>query len=168
MGSVTYPTLEHVAMEARPYPAHLLDGCETGLCLFAAAFLGHNDAIHMAEAGMVVMCVDTNGERLSEMEALYPSSWTFLTHDAWKFAETWTHKTPWWDVVSVDTFTGDAMLRSLTSLSLWTSLARKAVTVTITHDALALLDAYALPDGWKTSTFERASGVYWLVLEKMA
>jgi hypothetical protein len=178
VGAVTYPTLEHVAMQARPYPAHLLEGCETGLCLFAAAFLGHNDAIHMAEAGLRVTCVDTDALRLHEMMSLYPSDWQFITADAWSFAhdqgaehrDTLTYR-HWaaapgipirWDVVSVDTFTGDAMQRSLESLPLWCSLARKAATVTHTDGA-----SYQTPAGWRSSLVERATGVNWLVLERM-
>ena len=33
-------------------------------------------------------------------------------------------------------------------------------------DALALLDVYAVPNGWKMSTHERSSDVSWLVLER--
>lgn len=165
MGVVTYPTLEHVAMEARPYPTHLLEGCETGLCLFAAAFLGHNDAIHFAEAGLQeVVCIDTDCERLKEMEALYPSgimgSFDFFCSDAWQYAERAQTEVPF-DVVSVDTFTGDVMRRSLDSLELWCDLAHKVVTVTYTPG-----EAYEVPDGWQESLYERATNVFWLVLER--
>lgn len=161
MGVVSYPTLEHVAMEARPYPAHLLDGCRTGLVLFAAAFLGHNDAIHMAEAGLTCMCVDVDADRVAEMRELYPASWSFLVADAWEWAATARDEDLLWDVVSADTFTGSAMERSLRSLDLWCSLARKVVTATITPGAM-----YQVPGGWKAMHYQRATGVYWLVLER--
>lgn len=162
MGAVTYPTLEHVAQEARPYPTHLLEGCETGLVLFAAAFLGHNDAIHMAEAGMDVMCVDIDRERLLEMEMLYPARWSFSSADAWDYANLWSRKGWQWDAVSVDTFTGDAMRRSLDSLELWCSLARRLVTVTITDDVLEVEKV----EGWTMSLYPRSDHVAWLVLTK--
>jgi len=162
MGNLTYPTLEHVAMQARPYPTHLLEGCETGLCLFAAAFLGHNDAVHLAEAGMHGFCVDVDGVRLAEMTQLYPPDWQWAVDDAWKFADAAYTLGETWDVVSCDTWTGDLMRRSLDSLELWCSLARKAVTVTLTVG-----QPYTLPEGWvDTQLFERATGVYWLVLTK--
>ena len=161
MGVLTYPTLEHVAMNARPYPAELLKGCETGLVLFAAAFLGHNDAIHFAEAGLRTTCIDVDGRRLIEMSALYPDDWLFLQWDAWKFADASYAKGMSWDVVSADTFSGDAMRRSLDSFELWCSLAHKVVTATYVAG-----EAYEVPDGWQGSLFERATNVYWLVLER--
>jgi hypothetical protein len=161
MGTVTYPSLEHVAQQARPYPTHVLEGCETGLVLFAAAFLGHNDAIHFAEAGIRTLCVDVDEERLREMEQLYPADWGFHANDAWEFARA-VEGYPVADVVSADPFTGDMMARVLSSLELWCSLARKAVVVGITLD---LTSAYATPTGWNASLFHRANDVYWLVLE---
>jgi hypothetical protein len=159
--TITYPTLEHVAMEARPYPSHLLEGCETGLVLFAAAFLGHNDAIHFAEAGLRTTCIDNDGTRLREMRALYPSEWNFFNYDAWEYARECSYDEVEWDAVSADTFTGSATRRSLDSLELWCSLARKLVTVTYTAG-----EAYEVPDGWKGELFERATNVYWLVLTR--
>lgn len=152
--------LEHIAQEARPYPADRLEGCETGLVLFAAAFLGHNDAIHFAEAGLQTTCVDIDGERLEEMAVIYPLTWDFLCDDAWEFAVSARDSGWQWDAVSVDTFTGSAMDQSLESLELWCSLARKLVTATITIDR-----RWRNPDGWRSSHFQRAGEVYWLVLE---
>jgi hypothetical protein len=159
---VTYPSLEHIAMQARPYPAHLLEGCETGLVLFAAAFLGHNDAIHFAEAEIEeVWCVDIDAMRLDEMCPLYPAHWSFRHADAWEYARIHSEVGSQYDVVSADTFTGPAMRRSLDSLDLWCSLARKVVTVTYTSG-----EAYEVPEGWRESLYERATNVYWLVLER--
>jgi hypothetical protein len=152
-------------MEARPYPTHLLEGCETGLVLFAAAFLGHNDAVHFAEAGIDTTCVDTDGERLEEMAQLYgaPSDvWSFHKADAWVFAENCWAFGDVYDAVSVDTFTGDAMHRSLASLGLWCSLARKFVTVTITDD----VESINVPEGWTSSPYPRSDHVSWPVLER--
>jgi hypothetical protein len=161
VGVVTYPTLEHVAMEARPYPAHVLEGCETGLVLFAAAFLGHNDAIHFAEAGIRTTCIDTDEVRLREMKALYPDTWTFLPVDAWTFAEAARDMDTMWDVVSLDPFTGDTMQRVLDDLQLWADLARKALIVGSTTLAVEY------PKGFRPSApTVRASSVYWLVLTR--
>lgn len=156
--TVLAPPLDKISAQARPYPAHLLNGCETGLCLFSAAFLGWNDAIHMARNDLDTTCVDIDTERLIEMSRLYPLNWTFLPEDAWEFAERVNLK---WDAVSVDTFTGAATERSLASLDLWCSLANKAVTVTLTDGA-----KYQVPPGWLAWTFPRSGIVHWLVLEK--
>jgi len=166
MGAVVnYRTLEHVAMQARPYPSELLEGCENGLCLFSAAFLGHNDAIWFAQAGMRSVCVDIDYDRLSQMNGLYPKDWVFVQADAWEFA-TWARalpSAPRWDAVSVDCFTGDTEDKVLRSLDLWCALARELVTVTIT---LEKTDAIIAPPGWRSSLFHRANNVYWLVLER--
>jgi hypothetical protein len=159
VGAVTYATLEHVAEQARPYPTHILESAETGLCLFAAGFLGHNDAIHFAEAGITTTCVDSDGVRLTEMEMIYPQKWAFVVADAWEFARAAVGSR--WDVVSCDTWTGDLMYRSLQTIPLWCSLAAKAVTLTLTLGA-----EYPVSHGWRDSLYERAPGVYWLVLER--
>ncbi len=156
--TVLAPPLDKISAVARPYPAHLLNGCETGLCLFSAAFLGHNDAIHFARQEITTTCVDTDASRLLEMRDLYPDGWKFVVANAWKFAEQTRLR---WDAISVDTFTGDVMERSLASLELWCSLARKVVTVTLTEGA-----QYETPSGWLAWTFPRSGVVSWLVLEK--
>ena len=162
MSRITYPSLEHVAMEKRPYPAELLAGCESGLCLFAAAFLGHNDVIHFAEAGIPdVTLVDVDGERLREMNELYRDKrWQFIEADAFGFARASRILGTKWDAVSVDTFTGSALERSLGDLEQWTSIARRFVTVTATRDA-----SYRVPRGWRSSIHWRSTDAYWLVLE---
>lgn len=162
MDAVTYKTLEYVAMSARPYPTHLLTGCETGLVLFAAAFLGHNDAIHFAEAGLEGTCCDIDAERLEEMKRLYPDNWTFVAGDAWELAQEAADADLQWDVVSVDTFTGEATDRSLSSLDLWCRLARRVVTATIT-DEVSVID---VPGGWTLSLYPRSDTVSWLVLSR--
>ena len=86
------------------YPINLLSECSTGLCLFGAGFYGANDAIHMYNAGVrAVQVVDTDGEKLSVMEGIYPPTWVFDTNDVtvWvpKIANA---KVITWDIVSVD------------------------------------------------------------------
>lgn len=160
MSTIHYPTLEHVAMEARPYPTQHLKNCETGLVLFSSAFLGHNDAIHFAEAGIRTTCVDTDGERLAEMKALYPDDWTFVQEDAWTFAqETWD----FWDVVSLDPFTGDTMDKVMADLPLWATLARMVLIVGSTR----LLKNSEVPDRWiPQAPVVRAHNVFWLAMTK--
>ena len=152
--------LEAVWREATPYPAHLLDGCENGLCLFAARFYGINDAIHMARAGMEIGLVDTSA-RVREMGEMYGCAWFQM--DAWAFAEKAREDGLQWDAVSVDTYTGDATTRSLSDLELWCSLARRVVTCTHVRG-----QRYVVPDGWSDRLMERRAygGINWLVLTR--
>ena len=163
MGAVTYPTLEHVAMEARPYPVDVLADAETGLVLFAAAFQGHNDAIHFAKAGIRTVCVDTDGERLEQMAELYPADWEFLTLDAFWFADHARRHGRTWDVVSLDPFTGDAMARVRAELELWTAIAERAVIVGVEHGVPEAL----IPLGWQARGYVlRSEHAEWLTLER--
>jgi len=146
--------------DAGPYPAHVLDGCKNGLCLFAARFYGINDAIHMHRAGLDLTLVDTS-DRVHEMADMYGcASWQM---DAWEYAEFWRGEGKTWDAVSVDTYTGDATTRSLGDLELWCSLARRVVTCTQVRG-----QRYQVPDGWTDELMERRSygGVNWLVLTR--
>jgi hypothetical protein len=81
------------------YPVHLLEGCETGLLLFGAGFLGRNDGIHFLDAGLRCHVVDSDNEKLTEMESIYPDTWTFECADVFDFI-TYTGRR--WDAVSVD------------------------------------------------------------------
>ena len=159
--TVAYRTLEHVACEARPYPTYLLEGAETGLCLFSAAFMGHNDVIHFALENVRATCVDVDQEKLHALAALYPDDWWFICRDAWEFAEDAAAKGIRWDVVSVDTFRGNATERSLTTLELWCSIAEKAVVATLEDG-----QEYEPPKGWTAHVLRRNSEVMWLVLTR--
>jgi len=161
--TVAYPTLTHVAQEARPYPTYLLENAETGLCLFSAAFMGHNEAIHFALEEVKTTCVDIDQEKLHAMVGLYPSDWEFVCADAWDFAEQAWVKGTKWDVVGVDTFRGNATERSLKTLELWTSIANQAVIATLEDAQVHLVEE---PKGWTSSHFRRNSEVLWLVLTR--
>jgi hypothetical protein len=159
--TVAYRTLEHVATEARPYPTYLLEGAETGVCLFSAAFLGHNEAIHFALEEIQTTCVDVDQEKLSVMASMYPESWEFVCRDAWEFADAAASVGMTWDVVSVDTFRGNATERSLSDLSPWCAIANKAVIATLADDM-----PYEVPEDWTETKFQRNSEVDWLVLTR--
>lgn len=157
-----YPTLEHVARDAGAYPVELVEDADSALILFAAAFMGRNDAIHFATEGVRdVTLVDIDAGRLELMRALYrDDDWVWRAGDAWEVARELAEAGRKFDVVSVDTFTGEAEEKSLGSLGLWTSLANDAVVVTASSDS-----AYRAPAGWSTRIVWRSLHVYWLVLE---
>jgi hypothetical protein len=154
--------LDVLSESASFYPSFVLRHGDTGLCLFAAAFLGINDAIHMARQEMSVTCVDINKERLMEMSALYEKcEWSWHVDDAWEFAGAMRAEGAEWDVVSVDTFTGNATDRALQDLDLWCSLARRAVTATVCPGS-----EYVVPAGWESGVLERSEIASWLVLTR--
>ena len=155
------PPLKRISREARPYPADMLTYCETGLCLFAAAFMGVNDAVHYARKGLHTTCVDTNADRLSDMARVYPEGWEFLVSDAWDFAEECLAADIFYDAVSVDTFLGDATERSMGTLKLWCSIARKCVTATIPAGA-----SPPVPAGWRSYEYPRSTKASWLVMQR--
>ena len=153
--------LSEVSKVASVFPAHLLRHGDTGVCLFSAAFLGRNDAIHMARQDMTVTCVDVDGRRLAEMHQMYPDDWEFVTGDAWEFAEAARAQGRMWDVVSVDTFTGNATFRGLASLDLWCSIAGRVVAATVCPGSV-----YTVPAGWESGVMGRSEIASWLVLTR--
>jgi hypothetical protein len=153
-----------ISTDARAYPADLLPEGGTALALFAAAFLGANDAIHFARKDMYGTCVDIDEKPAKrEMAAC-------CTRTAWIVPRMRTRGSiasasraclGKWDVVSVDTFLGDATERSLASLDLWCSLAPKMVTATISADRTT-----PSPNGWRAQIFPRSAVASWLVLQR--
>jgi hypothetical protein len=161
MATVTSKTYEQINQKAQPYPAHLLPEGGTALALFSAGFHGWNDVIHMARKGMDVDCVDTDGIRLEEMEAVYPEAWRFHWNDAWMFAEAAAAEGKKWDVVSVDPFMGDAAEKAWKTVVLWSSLATNLVTLTV--DPSRPIWA---PFGWSAYLFPRSKRASWMVLHR--
>jgi hypothetical protein len=152
---------QHISRQARPYPSYLLPPAGSGLALFAAGFLGWNDCVHFARARMTVDCVDTNADRLWEMATIYPDAWAFHVEDAWQFAERAAQEERQWDVVTVDPFFEDLAVRTWQTLSLWLSLARETVTLTVHADT-----ELELPAGWESSYFPRGENVGWMVIRR--
>ena len=155
--------LDRVRAKAGPYPVHLLEGCEDGLLLFGAAFLGANDGVHFLDAGLRSVVVDIDEPKLLGMEKLYPVDWSFIPADAWDITGlvgSWQRQ---WDAVSVDSWRGDLEDRSLHSLELWCSLARKFVTVTLSYGS-----SFVCPVGWTFSLMPRSGNARWLILERDA
>lgn len=149
-----------LTVDAGPYPSLRSVRGGTGLCLFSAAFLGVQDAVHMARAGLELDLVDIDDARLEELAPLYPLA-RLHPQDAWEFAGEAKEQGKTWDVVSTDTWTGDIMRRSLDSLELWCSLASFMVTATHTDGT-----SYVLPDGWTDELMYRSDLANWLVLTR--
>lgn len=162
MATVASPRLIDIQRNARTYPGYLLPRGGSALSLFAAAYHGWNDSIHFLRHNMTGHCVDLDAKKLKEMQAIYPDTWAFSQADAWEFAQQMAYLGAEWDVVSVDTFLGDATGRSLESVALWTLLARQLVTMTVPPKA-----EVEAPPGWKGFLFPRSPRASWLVLERV-
>lgn len=142
------------------FPTEKLAGMESALVLFAAAFMGRQDAIWIEEAGMVATCVDNDAEALTRMEAIYPDTWDFFCADAYWYATTTGDR---WDVVTVDCPTG-YFEQAAEHIKDWCVLARHVVILGTDTDT-----PIEPPDGWQLVERRRrsdyAGGVYWAVLE---
>lgn len=145
------------------YPRHVLIGCETALVLFAAGFWGRQDAYWVAEAGLRATCVDTDGERLEQMRALYPGGWDFAEADAYAFAEATGQM---WDLVSIDCPTNH-FERCADLVPLWCEIARQAVVLGTNRQLAREINP---PAGWEKTEIryrsDFAGGVYWATLER--
>lgn len=152
--------LEELYSKRSVFPDELLRDGETGLCLFAAAFMGINDAIHMAKRGMTVTCVDLDDERLGAMSFKYPHYWKFVPENAWRFAGDALARGAMWDVVSVDTFCGHDTRNALPDLPLWCSIANRVVLATVEPHS-----TWTVPGGWhELGVMKRSPTASWLML----
>lgn len=162
MGAVT---LEQVRSVAAPslYPRRVLEGCESALVLFSAAFHGQQDAVWIAEAGLTAECVDSDAVKVAEMVYAYPAGWIHTVADVFEYAARAARLGMRWDVVSLDP-PSNLFVRCAFMLPLWCQLARKAVVLGCEGRDLA-----AVPDGWQETERLRRShflgGVYWAVFE---
>jgi hypothetical protein len=142
------------------FPTGALEGCETALVLFAAAFHGQQDAIWMVDAGLTGTCVDIDEVKLGEMHGAYPDGWEFVCKDAFLYA-TFTYRH--WDVVSLDP-PSNLFAKCAALLPLWCGLASHAVILGTGTDTVV-----EPPEGWQVTERLRRSnflgGVYWTVLE---
>lgn len=148
----------------RSYPAHLLVGQTSSLVLFCAAWHGRQDAVYHADAGLRASCVDSDGARLKEMQAIYPPDWSFFEEDVFAFAKR-ALMTDWkWDIVSLDPFTS-LFDRCADELETWCVLARRAVV--LGSGAFTIVEP---PRGWRVSEERRRSdfqgGIFWSVIER--
>ncbi len=161
MDAVATLSYEQISRNAQPYPAHALPAGGSALALFSAGFHGWNDVIHMARKNMQIDCVDVDADRLWEMTELYPQPIHFHVEDAWEFASEAAAEGREWDVVSVDPFMGDAAEKAWDTIWLWSSLAKKLVTLTV--DPRRPIWA---PVGWVAYLFPRSTRASWMVMRR--
>ena len=152
-------TLDSIYVQAGVYPTDVLAGYESVLVLFGAAFLGVNDVIHLAAAGLAdVTVVDLDAEKLDAMRVLYPRTWKFVSADAFDFVDRQCASGARYDVVTADPFT-DLMPRCRAELPALCALARHVVVVGIEHGL-----PFDPPRGWRSQRIERSELADWIVL----
>jgi hypothetical protein len=154
-------TLDSIrAQGSAPFPTEALEGSTTALVLFAAAFHGRQDAIHIADANLTATCVDTDAHKLGEMVLAYPERWEYVTGDAFEYALRTERQ---WDVVTLDP-PSNLFQDCADRLPVWCRLARRAVML-----GTGKTTRVEAPEGWAvTGTLWRSvflGGVYWTVLE---
>jgi hypothetical protein len=157
-------TLEHIRSEpdGAAYPRDLLADCRDALVLFAAGFLGRQDAFWIADAGLEATCVDVRPHQLGEMAMMYPPTWVFVEADVYEFIQRPSIHV--YDLVSVDCpsghFQGCAKL-----IDAWCMFAERYVVLGTGPDT-----EIRAPFGWtllerrKRSDF--AGGTYWAILRR--
>lgn len=154
------------------FPCDTLKESDSAICFFAAAFLGKQDAIHMAMAGIKnVVCVDTNVEKLEEMRAgpyAGLSGWTFRSDDAFIAAADLGIA----DVVSCDPFTGTTMRYVITKMAVFAALARKWLILGVTSAELNASNKLSPPPGFELNRMLKRSanygGTYWAVFRRVS
>jgi hypothetical protein len=152
--------LDSIYVRAGAYPTDILADCERALVMFGAAFLGVNDAIYMAAAGLAdVTVVDIDAGKLDAMQRLYPRTWEFVLADAFDFLDGQLGAGTRYDVVSADPFT-DLMPRCRAELPSLCALARHSVVLGIEHRLV-----FDPPQGWRSRRIERSELADWMVLE---
>lgn len=144
------------------YPTELLRDGESALVLFAAYYLGRQDAFWIAEANMRATCVDIREHKVREMRELYPENWKFVTADVYEYASQLEDS---FDVVSLDPPTGQfEMVADL--IDLWCELSNRVVIMGSNRRTDAALK---VPPGWtKSRSRHRSSfdgGTCWTVME---
>lgn len=157
------PDLEQIRQDGdTSYPRELLDGCGDALLLFAAGFLGRQDGIWIADAGLTAVCVDVRASLLHEMAAVYPADWQFVCADIYQLID--RGELPPADLVSVDCPSGHFQ-RCADLLDKLCALARRYLVLGCGCDTEVFP-----PGGW--TLLERryrspfAGGTYWAILQK--
>lgn len=143
------------------YPA--LEGVDSALVGFCAAFNGNQDCRFIADTVTNATCVDYDAEALAAMRPLYPIDWTFVCADVYEYAASARAAGVTFDLVSLDPYTNEFQ-RCADHVQMWCELAERMVVLGIGRNTH--LD---VPDGWRLARLVRRShyrgGVFWAVLQ---
>ena len=104
-------TLAEIRAASNPttFPVERLAGMKTAAAFYCAAFHGRQDVIHLVDAGLVVVGVDTDEAKLEEMQRIYGPRPGFDGQlvDAFVAARSEARMERRHDVVTVDPWTQD-------------------------------------------------------------
>ena len=157
MATMTFEKLLKSA-EGNVFPSDKIKGCHSALVLFAAAFLGRQDAVWLAAEGIKGTCIDLDQEKLDVMRRVYPKGWKFLCADVYEFVSL-TDNT--YDVVTIDCPTNH-FEKVAEMPNLWTMLANKIVVLGSNDKTHKEIKA---PGGWrKLRPVYRSPIANWTVL----
>lgn len=164
-------TLDDVRRESRPdlFPVAALDGCRTALAIFSAAFYGRQDVIHLWDAGLDVIAVDTDVKKLRLMQSLYssePHPLAVRVVDAGEFMTRAFSVEKSWDVVTFDPWT-QTIAKLWAGLPHFSILAARVLIVGAT--AVEVAEARSL-EGFSGPVFlkrsDHAGGIFWAVFKR--
>jgi hypothetical protein len=145
------------------YPRERLKGVSSALMGFCAAFMGRQDCIWVADAGIKATAVDTELEHLELMRVAYPDGWEFVNADVYDYAAKRYAEGVSYDLVSLDPSTNQ--FGEVAALcALWCSIADKCVIFGTDQDT-----EINPPFGWREAdrVFRsvKYGGTYWAILE---
>lgn len=145
------------------YPRDRLDDIETALMCFCAAFVGRQDCIWLADAGISATAIDTDEYGIEVMKRAYPDSWEFVTGDVYDYAAKRYAEGMSYDLVSLDP-SSNQFDQAADLCPLWCGIADKLVIIGTGEKTVI-----SPPFGWKETDrvfrSPRYGGCYWAVLE---
>lgn len=143
------------------FPGSVLEGSETALCLFSAAWHGRQDAYWVARRGLTATCVDLDARRLEEMREIYPPDWEFVHADAFEYVRERVMYADRVDAVILDPYTVH-FAACAAYLPEWCDAANNVVILGMDGRELEPPPGWELQLKLKRSSYK--GGVYWQVL----
>ncbi len=136
------PIIEDLEKTAsRTFPTEILRECNTATAFFSAAFYGTNDVIHLYINGLNEVTInDIHEGKMYVMEQAYPSSWSFITGDAFDLAKEQNDNGKLFDIVIVDPFSNLAPRVFDEFFELFFSLSKRYFVLTIMYQMFVDLD----------------------------
>lgn len=148
--STPLPSLEELAAGAPPrlFPVDLLQGAQSAISFYSAAFYGLNDVIHLHRAGIRELALnDVDAEKLAHMRSIYPACNELLVGDAIATAQRFAAEKRVFDIVVCDPFTSITG-RMITDLfGVFRSLAARWYIFGLTGDDIAAVGGEPTPAG---------------------
>lgn len=161
MDSVILESVRNVADDT--YPHERLEGIRSALMCFCAAFMGRQDCVWVADAGITATAVDNELEHVELMQKAYPDDWEFVTADVYQYAGERYAAGDKFDLVSLDPPTNQ-FEDAAALCALWCGIADRLVIFGTGRDT-----EINPPPGWVVTdrVFRSAKydGSYWAVLE---